>query len=350
MSAGAARCQRCGAPLELTPETIVAVCPYCGFPNWTAQAYVYPIELVPAVREKARTFFQNYLRTDPDMRGLASQVTLKSLETIYIPYYYADVEASTRYFGVAKVSLHRVRVERHNGKTTVRTETRVVDVDVRGTFSSLYTIPIVARRNVDKSFSEPLGRYYLESRPQTKPIAEVDWESVKGTVLASEIPSSDAEVMARDEACEKLYDDVTRKMEEEAKSKAMAMNPGWVVSGVSWTVKKIPCRAVNKTLSPLLLLPAVVAVYSYRGGLFKAVFAGWDGARLYAEEPLTAAQRGLYFAGQVLAGGLLGGGGAALAAAGGDYAVAGALMVIGGMIGSYLLGRSVIKDVRVERR
>jgi len=23
-------CERCGAPLEVSPETIVAICPYCG--------------------------------------------------------------------------------------------------------------------------------------------------------------------------------------------------------------------------------------------------------------------------------------------------------------------------------
>lgn len=27
------RCERCGAPLEVSPETIIAVCPYCGYPN-----------------------------------------------------------------------------------------------------------------------------------------------------------------------------------------------------------------------------------------------------------------------------------------------------------------------------
>ncbi|MDK2383629.1 MAG: hypothetical protein QI199_02315, partial [Candidatus Korarchaeota archaeon] len=33
MSEPAYRCERCSAPLEVSPETIVAICPYCGYPN-----------------------------------------------------------------------------------------------------------------------------------------------------------------------------------------------------------------------------------------------------------------------------------------------------------------------------
>ena len=349
MASGAARCQRCGAPLEITPETIVAVCSYCGYPNWTSQAYVYPIELVPSNPSKAREYFKHYLETDPDMRKLAKDVRLKSTELVYIPLYAAGVHAESRYYGVADVVLTRTRIVKRGKETEVETETMTTTVEVSGSLEKDYDLPIIARRNVERSYTEPLAQYYMDKRPQSIPISQVNWEDVKGTVLASEIPSNDALTIARDEACDRLYKEVSEKMSDEAREKAMAQHPGWMASKVIWREKRIPCKAANRYLSPILLVPSIIAIYTYKGGLYKAVFAGWDGEKVYSEEPLTPAQRALYLTGEVLASGILGGGGAALAALGGDYTGAGVILFLAGLAASYFLGRNLVKDVRVER-
>ena len=348
MAAGAARCQRCGAPLELTPETIVAVCEYCGFPNWTGQAYVYPIEIVPARSREAYQIFQRYLDQDPDMRGLRDKVNLKAVDTIYIPLYVAQVHAMARYFGVAIVTMTRTRIVKTSRGTEVRTETRQVQVTVRGTNEGDYEIPLVARRVVDKTMVDPLISYYMKTRPSSTPIAQVDWEEVKGSVLASEVPPQDAQVWARDEACDRLQEDTEKKMADEARKRAMAMSPGWVPTTVSWASKRIPCLAENKWLSPITLVPMIVAYYSYAKSLYKAAFAGWDGAKVYAEEPLTPGQRALYAGGMILSSGLLGGAGAAVLAGAGDAGI-GAFMLLAALAGSYYLGKKVVADVRVEK-
>ncbi len=349
MQTGAARCQRCGAPLELTPETIVAVCSYCGYPNWTSQAYVYPIEIVPAQASRAREFFRRYLETDPDMRKLARGVRLNNLEVIYLPMYVAGVHAETRYFGTAKVILTRTKVVKRGKETHVETETATEVVTVRGELIKDYDLPIIARRNVEKSFTIPLVEYYMGNRPKSIKINEINWDDVKGEVLASEITASDASTIARDEACDKLYKEAEDKMNEEARRRAMAQRPGWIASQVIWSEKKIPCKSENRYLSPILLVPTIVAFYTYKNGLYKVAFAGWNGEKIYSEEPITPGQRALYIAGGILSSGLLGGGGAVLATLCGDYTGGGIILVIGGLIASAFFGRSLIKDVRVER-
>jgi len=37
LSGVAIRCGNCGAPLRMSPETIVAICSYCGSPNWVRE-------------------------------------------------------------------------------------------------------------------------------------------------------------------------------------------------------------------------------------------------------------------------------------------------------------------------
>lgn len=344
----AARCQRCGAPLDLTPETIVAVCSYCGYPNWTVQAFTYPIELVPADQARARAFFDGYLRTDPDMRELRG-IRLRSVETVYIPFYTAHTRAHTRYYGVANVTVTRVRMVKAGDRTQVKTETRVVTVRVEGGHEASYTIPLVARRSVDRSYIDPLAEHLLESKPRSLPLQQVNWEAVKGTVLSSEVSPQDAEVWARDEACDRLQEEVEKKMADEARARAAATSPGWVPSAVVWSVKRIPCRVEEAKLSPILLVPAVIALYTYQGGIYKAVFAGWDGRKVYAEEPLTPGERAVYLGASIAAAGLLGGGGAVLASMGGDISLAGVVLFIAGAIGSYLAASRAVSDVRVEK-
>ncbi|MCE4625337.1 MAG: hypothetical protein F7C35_05680 [Desulfurococcales archaeon] len=352
------RCQRCGAPLDVTPETIVAVCKYCGFPNWTAQAYVYPIVIVPAKSREAARFFEKYIHEDPDMKGLADKVTLKRIETVYVPVYFATVAVESRYYGKANVTLTKVEVYTDSkGRVHTRTKTRVVRVDVRGTYNGVEDIDIIARRSVDETELRPLLVHYRKTvfagGKEGVPISQVNWEEVKGEVLAAEVAPQAAQTYARDQACDITYGKVKEIMENKAKEKAAAMNPGWIPTMVSWDVLRIPCKAENRWLSPITLVPYIEAIYSYEGKLYRTVFAGWDGRRVYGEEPMLALQRAVYFGGALFSSGVLGGGGLAALAASAGHSTIAAIVGLGafalGMIGSYYLSKESLKDVRVEK-
>ncbi len=339
------RCQRCGAPLEVTPETIVAVCSYCGFPNWTSQAYLYPIELVPGRAREARSLFQKWLESDPDLRGLRG-IRIRSVDLVYVPLYVADVNASSRFWGIADVTVTKTRVVKRGKETRVETQTRIVRVQVEGSLTRDYRLPIVARRSYERETVDPLVNYYMSTLPAGKPIQEIDWESVRGQVLASEIPPQDADRQARDEACDRLSEEVDKKMNELARQRAMLMAPGWIPSLVTWIDKKKPCKSRTSRLSPIELVPMIVGTYSYRGSMYKAVLAGWDGRKVYSEEPLTTAERLVYYGGSVLSSGLLGGAGVAAALLG--HLAAGIILLGIGVYGAYQLAKRAVSDVRVE--
>jgi len=344
----AARCRVCGAPLEVTPETIVAVCSYCGAPNWTVQAYTYPIVIVPAQSSGARRIMLRWLENDPDLRRLRGPKTIKSLEIVYFPLYVVDAHARSRYAGVAAVTLTRTRVVKRGKETTVVTETRTVEVPVSGVLERDYTVPVVARRNYDRSIVDRVVEYYLRSRPEAVPIGEVDWSQVKGTVLAAEFDHETASRMALDEACDRLIAEVEKKMDEEARARAMALAPGWLPTTVVWLSRRRTCRPTVKQLSPLTLVPMISGSYAYRGSIYSVAFAGWDGAKVYSEEPVTAGERLAYFAGAVGAAGLLGGGGLAAGLALFESTLAGLLGLLAGAVGAYYLSQGALRDVRVE--
>ncbi len=345
-AAGAFRCQRCGAPLEVTPETIVAVCPYCGFPNWTVQAYVHPIELVAAQARRGREFFERYLSTDRDMVGIRDRIVLKSLETIYVPVYFVDVAVRSHYRGRATVVLEKIVVKE---KGEVETKTRMVTVYVEGDFASTFNLDVVARRFVDETVLEPLIKHYRQTRPTSKPIGEVNWDEVKGTVLSSEIPPDDAGSIARDRACEQARSIVESRMRDEASEKAAIMHPGWTPVSVDWEYKRIPCRSRVTSISPIILIPYILAVYAFEGKHYKTVFAGWDGTRVYGEEPITSGRRTLYFTSTIISSLLAGAGIGLLLAGVTDAQILGGLLMAGaGVYGAYSLAGKAVADVRIE--
>ena len=350
------RCQCCGQPLDVTPETIVAVCKYCGRPNWLGGAISYPIVIIPGRSRGLDRLFNKYIENDPDMRGLRRKITLRSISLVYVPVYTIHAVARGSAWGKADVHLTKVEVRRVDGKTETRIKHRTVSVTVSEDYSLSHDIDLVARRSYETRTIDPLVRYYRKrGRPYDslgKPLESVDWQEVRGDVLAAEIHPDEARSFARDEACDRSYEIVKKSLESKAKDRAVDMSPpGYVPVAVDWEVLRIPCRAVVTRMSPIVLLPLVEAVYTYEGKVYRTVFAGWDGTRVYGEEPMLAQQRLAMFGGGAVLSGLLSGGGLTtllMPGLSGLERALGALGVLAGMAASYYLAKSSLKDVRVE--
>jgi len=348
VAAGAARCRRCGTPLRITPETIIAVCSQCGFPNWINQAFIHPLEIVPAKTREVVESFWKYAHSDPYLARLIGKIAVKSVEIMYVPVYLARVEASAQYEGIATVTLvKRVSGNTEKGAGTTRSttlgqrETRYVTVRVRGSVAREYVLPLPAIRVSDARTIEPLIDRLLETRPPAKPLADIDWEEVKGSVLPVEVTPQDAMVWARDEACERLYREVENIMQKEAEQKAVAVSPGWKPYLVVWTRKRAPCKAENLGLSPLTLVPLVAVYYTYNDSVYKVVLAGWDGSIILWRRPFVLRANRIPLAGAVLVSGLLGGAGAAFTAVG-DF-VSGPLLLLAGTSGAVALARRALE-------
>lgn len=346
------KCQRCGAPLDISPETIVAICPYCGYPNWINRAFAHPIVVVPGKARGLDRVFYDWLSVDEEMKHLKNKVILKNIEMIYIPVYYVSVSASSHYRGKATVTLTRTRVIKTDKGTRTEVQTKYISVYVSGDYRDSYTIPLVARRAADRKIIDPLIEYYYDFLKKEEslqvPIEKVNWEEIKGQVLAPEIGPRDAEDYARDQACEIMYKEVENRMNNEARERAALMSPGWIPTFVSWHYKIIPCRSKINNITPIILLPMIHAYYTYQRRLYRAAFAGWDGRKVYSEEPVTQGARIISYIGALFASGILGGAGLAGIYLGGEAAIAGGIGLVAGLAGSYFLTKEALKDVEVE--
>ncbi len=357
MEAIAYRCQRCGAALEVTPETIVAVCRSCGYPNWFTNNPT-GIEMLAVPRESLSKAFREVLARDKWLSRLG--VELREAETHYIPFYFASIAVSTKYSGRAEVELSREEcetVERYDSDSDeyveeeeCETETETVTVSVGGEYSTSFTLGVLARRNVLEKPLALLASYFRDKGVDKGLVSldSVDWKRAGGRVLASEMGPGEAESVAKDQGCETLYSIVESMMNSEAESSAtsMASGDGWSVTSVKWLEKRIPCKAVVSSITPLTLIPMIRIVYTYQGASYNIYLAGWDKRVLVAEKPLTAAERGKSLAVAVAGSGFLGGLGGAAAAMGGDYAVLGALLLVGGIAVNY----KYLKKMTAEKK
>lgn len=309
------RCERCGAPLEVTPESIIVVCEYCGNPNWTTETRE-EIYIVPSLnRSGIERSFRQRVAEDFDLRRIRNKISIVEINGIYVPFYFVTVKVEARYEGFKK-KIERVETGR-KARTIIKRER------VSGKLKSTFRIPVLARRSAEDFSIFELAEHFRQSKPDLIKIEEVEWEKVRLPVLNTEISSLEAKDLARDEAGDRMREKAESKVDE---------------------LTEFQCKTRVIDISPLILVPYWYLVYSYEKAQYKAAYAGWSSHLLAVQEPVMAYHRALYFAG-VLAS-------CAIAALGFAYlrdlrVALGALFFASSL--SYALGRKTVSDVRVER-
>lgn len=341
------RCSNCGAPLEVSPETIVAVCSYCGHPNWILEDLKSEIMIVEALSEsKITAEARERIRTDRDLKKIASSITLGRPLLIYIPYYFADASAEADYWGRVRVTMRRCT---GSGKErNCYTTSHIVTVSGHyGPFRREYSI--IGRRAVKAFSAKALGEYYLGEKPEPKPLEEIRLEkSSTRRILNVEIDQKTAIDIAFDEHLDTLRDKVEAEIRRRAERKADMMYPGIVVSSTIIS-KRIKPRNIHVKVSPITLLPLYIIPYRYGNGVYRLFLCGWDGTTIVAEEPMSLFHRLLYgSAGALIAGGAGGLAGAMFYSGSGKLAVAGALVLLFGATTAYYTIRMATRPVRVE--
>ncbi|RLE57110.1 MAG: hypothetical protein DRJ30_00695 [Candidatus Methanomethylicota archaeon] len=309
------RCKRCGAPLKITPETIVAICGYCGYPNWISHVEEQILIIPSLSRDEVKFSFKKRISEDFDLRKIKDKIKIVTVDGAYIPFYFYTVRAEAYYEGWR---VETVAVKR--GKRTILETRRKM---VRDRICSTLKISILARRGAEDFSIKELTDYYRYANPETVDIMQIDWSKVKLPILKTEIPVDEADILARDKAM--------NIMREKAKSKVSELT-------------KFICRAKILERSPLTLLPYWYVIYSYRGAQYRAAYAGWDRHLLTAQEPIMPYHRILYFIGSV-AGCLISSLGMVF-----SHHISTLLLslIIGGGI-SFYFGDRLVSDVRIER-
>ena len=338
------RCARCGAPLEVTPETIVAVCSYCGYPNWLVEEARENIMIVPSKPEREVIgSAKRRIETDPDLKKIAGEIEVGRPQLIYVPFYFVKASARATYSGRIEV---RYVVRTRRGDTWV-SEHRTRVVEVSGDTGRVEkTYPIVARRAVSGFSVKMIGRYYLSKPAGARLLEQHKWTRSEATrVLSAEFTSKTAEAMGLDAICDYVRALAKRMMESSARAKVSGP-----VASTRVLSRRIRCLDRSVSSSDLTLLPLWIVPYYYRGTTYRLYVAGWNAAVIVAEEPMTAVHRLKYYALATASSGFLAG--AALPALlhlGEDAAAkaAGALF-LGGLVLNYYFSRKMLSPVRVE--
>ena len=313
-------CSNCGARLEVTPETIVAICEYCGAPSVVSGVINREdIYIVPSVGEaKVLEEFWRRVSGDMDMRSIMGEIKPISVEGSYLPFWLSR----------ATVSGNVVYEVKKYDEEGVRTVTR------RESFTRTLDVELVARRQVKHVGLRELVQAYLESRPETQALAELGaekWRSVKLPVLNLEFDRAEAEKILKEDSIDSVRSEWERRAD---------------------AIRFFSAKLVSMERPRLVFLPFWTIIYEYKGSLYFAHHEGWSGKPLVFAEPMLARRRALYLLGMgfsIILGGLsgllaaiiMGGEGKGLAF---PFFLLFAAIAIG-----YFSSKKFISDVRVEK-
>ncbi|MGB9728611.1 MAG: hypothetical protein ACP5GU_01800 [Thermoprotei archaeon] len=263
------RCVNCNAPLDVTPETIVSICEYCGYPNWINTSAKTEIIIVPSrSRDDIIKAFLNRVDHDFDLSHIKNEISIRDVQGFYIPYWIVKIDTKAHYEGY--------KVEITTGAKG-RIETRRVHTSGDFSFTKIYGL--LARRAVEDLAVENLAQHYIESNTTNEvKLDQVDWSKIKLKVLSGEYDEKTAII----EAKERAFSEAKKKAQEK----------------ITELTRFICYTNINNSFKPkLILLPYWILTYSYKNSIFRFIASGWDAKPLETSEPVLIYRRIIYLLG-----------------------------------------------------
>ncbi|NJD99449.1 hypothetical protein E3E26_06580 [Thermococcus sp. LS1] len=322
------KCERCGAPLEVSPETIVAICPYCGYPNHiSGNLKTEHIYIVPSLDKNAiaKAFWERVER-DFDLKRIKDQLQIVDIEGHYSPYWKGSVHVE----GEVEYTVREEECRTYTDSSgEEHTECHTVEKHYHDFVNE--DIPLIgsARRQVKSFGVDDIIGHYSRSRPKGKRLLDLDedqWGKIKLEILNTEIDELQAKMMMREDAIDVIRNRYSAKADR---------------------IDRFDIRAEMPESVSLVLLPMWTVYYKYGNSIYHVVFAGWDGKDVAATEPMTMLRRAQYI-GAIGLGSLIGAFGAAYGGAVASGAVVIFALIFGSVLGGYG-GFKVLEGQRVER-
>ncbi len=317
------KCERCGAPLDISPETIVAICPYCGFPNHISGALkTENVRIIPTLDKNAiAQAFWKRVERDFDLKRMKNMIELVDVEGHYAPYWVGTVhvEGDVEY---------TVQEEECHTDSEGNTECHTVERHYREHVDRNLQLMGSARRQVQSFGVDDVIRHYRKSPAESKRLMDLDgeeWGRIKLEILNTEMDENQAKLMMREDA----VDVIRRKFSSKADR-----------------IDYFDVRADEPENVSLLLLPMWTVYYKVENSIFHVVFAGWDGKDVAATEPMPIWRRAQYLGGALL-GTVVGAFGSAYGASSGSIVPALFALVVGASLSGYF-GAKVLEGQRIE--
>jgi hypothetical protein len=315
---------------------VVAVCRYCGRPNFLlgnpTEVLAVPTLSSSEIVKKAveRT------KKDLNLRWRMSAINFTSPDLYYLPFHFVDVRLNADYRATVVVTYTKTVYVRGQPRTQIVTKV----VKVAGRVSLSDVVAVLARRAPWGLSADALAKHFFDTAPEPKPLTDVAAQS-PGKFLAAEITPE----RAKAKAVRSLIPRLLARVEQDAAARAREA-VGVLVATTTVKDKTVDYEVARLEASRLTYLPLWVMTYLYNGSHYHYYLAGWDGKVVLAEEPVFAEHRAASLLGAVAAGGTLGGLGSALFPV--DF-FTGTVLLTAGAILSYIAAGGLLKSRRVEK-
>jgi len=249
-------CRNCGANLDVQPDNLLTICPYCGDAHPARDISDIPVHIVSSrSQQEVVAALHARMAADKDMRG--QQYTVQSAEGIYVPLYINYVRVHGAWQGY--------EMERRNNST--------VKVPKSGHINHGGDFPVVARKHANAFGLAQLGP--LICRCQPTPFSTVDWQNASLPVLAVDIDETEVDAMVADDLIDLFGEQIRTANNLDAITHFDA-------------VPQVTSRFI-------LLYPLWTVIYLHQGGSYRVALEGAGPSVLVAMEPVFRGQRIMRF-------------------------------------------------------
>ncbi|MEM1923686.1 MAG: zinc ribbon domain-containing protein [Pyrobaculum sp.] len=331
------RCSYCGAPLDLSPDSVVVVCRYCGFVNFVVgdPSEVLAVPTLPSGEVVKKAVERT--RRDFNLRFRMSKINFAAPQLVYLPFYFVNVDIIAIYS--ARVLVTYSRSVYSGGRWTTHTGSRRVDVSGRVGYRDV--VGVLARKAAWGLSVDRLLSHFFKTAPAPTALKEVTTsQEIARAFMSSEYTPEQAKAKAVRASMPKIL----KAVDDDAKSKAMSRVSG-VPTNASVLDKTVDYEVRELNVSKLTYLPMWVVPYYFKESVYKYYVAGWDGRVIVAEEPSFIEHKLASAVGAAAAGGAVGGFGLSVLPF--DLVVGAFMVGMGGYL-SYLAARGLVKPRRVE--
>jgi len=271
------KCPNCGAPIEVTPDSLVVKCKYCGYIEYRDPGY--DVFVFPALsREEITRRFWERMRADSDMGKYVSKISIDSITNIFVPYYIVEYDA--QYFFIGERRETRTRTVNVGGRVTTQTEVKVVKVRDSGSVSGVDTI--LGRRHIEELGIKELSTQVKQLDASSSIHAsKYNWGREVSAVMGFDIEPKEVGAIAKDVIAEKIKTWVKRKYRLDRLNVYL-------------------CR-VNVKDFKAVLVPIYIITYKFKNAIYSIAFSGVDGRQLVAIEPVLTKHLVMYLGGAATA-------------------------------------------------
>jgi len=261
-------CKKCNAPLDITPESIVAICNYCGYPN-IISGIISPedVYIVPSQsRAKIINEFNRLIREDFDLKKIAPYIQIYGIHAFYAPVWTGRVPVR------GQISYYKIIRE----KKKTRRKYYVENINL------IENVSLPARRQPMKFGINEAIEHFKITNPKIMRLMDLDrfaWDNIKLEILNTEFDRSEAYRRIKEEAL-----DIIR-------AKYRSKSDG---------IDAFICQSYEPLDLKLILLPVWWIYYKYKNSIYYIVFSGWDLKPIIRTEPLTTLRRAVYLLGSIV--------------------------------------------------